>query len=201
MAAPGRSQQPSWNTSTPATQPRSRCGSRRTRGLGTQQRRPRQVSNWSHYPWAALDTFPAMPCLIRSFNLIEGRNTTTRRAEIGHSSPVLGLRPMRSDFLRTVNVPNEDSFTASPAGAVARSYPVPSPRASRFHRTAGRRPAPPPRSNGLASPLPGSVIPNRLSTGTVTTLTPSTTLESATRFTPDSIYTGFQEREGRTMWT
>ena len=26
-------------------------------GLGTQQRRPRQVSNWNHYPWASLDPF------------------------------------------------------------------------------------------------------------------------------------------------
>src|SRR5689334_20650424 len=38
----------------------------------------------------------------------------TRRGEIGTSVPVFGFRPIRCPFLRTMNEPNEDSFTVSP---------------------------------------------------------------------------------------
>jgi hypothetical protein len=37
---------------------------------------------------------------------------TARR--IGAAIPVFGFRPMRFAFLRTVKVPNDDNFTASP---------------------------------------------------------------------------------------
>src|SRR6185437_4638919 len=50
-----------------------------------------------------------------------GRNTSTRRGAIGTSSPVFGLRPMRCDFWRTANVPNEESFTVSPRDNAAQS--------------------------------------------------------------------------------
>jgi hypothetical protein len=50
--------------------------------------------------------------------MTEGLNMTTRRGDIRASSPVLGLRPMRSRFLRTTNEPNDDSFTVSHAQTV-----------------------------------------------------------------------------------
>src|ERR1700733_6372660 len=52
--------------------------------------------------------------LIRCFRMADGLNTITRRGEIGTSVPVLGLRPMRWPFLRTMNEPNDESFTVSP---------------------------------------------------------------------------------------
>src|SRR5215475_11041281 len=52
--------------------------------------------------------------LIRCLRIADGLNTITRRGEIGTSVPVLGLRPTRWPFLRTMNEPNEDSFTVSP---------------------------------------------------------------------------------------
>src|SRR6267154_2027628 len=52
--------------------------------------------------------------LICALSTCEGRNTNTRRGAIGTSSPVLGLRPTRSDFWRTWNVPNDESLTVSP---------------------------------------------------------------------------------------
>src|SRR3982074_2579369 len=53
--------------------------------------------------------------LIRCFIIAEGLNTTTRRGEIGTSMPVLGLRPRRPPFSRTMNDPNEDSFPSRPS--------------------------------------------------------------------------------------
>src|SRR5581483_6394588 len=55
------------------------------------------------------------PELMRCFMMLLGRNTSTRRGVIGTSWPVLGLRPMRSPFLRMPKEPNEESFTAWPA--------------------------------------------------------------------------------------
>ena len=52
--------------------------------------------------------------LIRCFRIADGLNTITRRGEIGTSVPVFGLRPIRWPFLRTMNEPNDDSFTVSP---------------------------------------------------------------------------------------
>ena len=51
---------------------------------------------------------------MRCFKMADGLNTITRRGEIGTSVPVFGLRPIRWPFLRTMNEPNEDSFTVSP---------------------------------------------------------------------------------------
>src|SRR5712692_2996450 len=52
--------------------------------------------------------------LIRLFMMFDGLNTMTRRGSIGTSSPVFGLRPTRRPLLRTMNEPNEESFTFSP---------------------------------------------------------------------------------------
>src|SRR6202011_880377 len=57
---------------------------------------------------------PVLWPLIRCFRMADGLNTITRRGEIGTSVPVLGLRPIRWPFLRTMNEPNDDSFTVSP---------------------------------------------------------------------------------------
>jgi hypothetical protein len=46
--------------------------------------------------------------------MADALNITTRREGIGAGTPVLGFRPMRLLFLRTVKVPNDDSFTVSP---------------------------------------------------------------------------------------
>ena len=43
-----------------------------------------------------------------------GRNPKTRRGSIVTSSPVLGLRPIRSFLERTWKVAKDDSFTVSP---------------------------------------------------------------------------------------
>ncbi len=56
---------------------------------------------------------PALP-LMRCFRIADGLKTMTRRGEIGTSVPVLGLRPMRWPFLRTMNEPNDETFTVSP---------------------------------------------------------------------------------------
>jgi hypothetical protein len=45
--------------------------------------------------------------LILDFNTLDGLNTRTWRGRIGTSSPVLGLRPIRSFFERTWNEPKE----------------------------------------------------------------------------------------------
>jgi hypothetical protein len=44
----------------------------------------------------------------------EALNTITRRAVIGTSAPVFGLRPMRGPLLRTMKDPNDESLTVSP---------------------------------------------------------------------------------------
>ena len=49
-----------------------------------------------------------------AFRTFDGLKTITRRGSIGTSTPVFGLRPTRSPLLRTMNEPNEDSFTVSP---------------------------------------------------------------------------------------
>src|SRR5579863_2001744 len=51
---------------------------------------------------------------ILCFIMAEALKTATRRGKIGTATPVLGFRPMRWPFLRTVNVPNDDNFTVSP---------------------------------------------------------------------------------------
>jgi len=56
---------------------------------------------------------------ILRFIIAEALKTATRRGTIGTSTPVLGFRPMRWPFLRTVNVPNDDNFTASPLAMVS----------------------------------------------------------------------------------
>ena len=52
---------------------------------------------------------------MRSFMMLLGRNTSTRRGVIGTSCPVFGLRPTRWPFWRMPNEPNEDSLTVWPA--------------------------------------------------------------------------------------
>jgi hypothetical protein len=54
-------------------------------------------------------------CWIFCFMMAEALKTATRRGKIGTATPVLGFRPMRWPILRTVNVPNDDSFTVSPS--------------------------------------------------------------------------------------
>ena len=55
--------------------------------------------------------------------MLLGRNTRTRRGVIGTSSPVLGLRPIRSPFWRMPKEPNEDSLTDSPRARLAEISP------------------------------------------------------------------------------
>ena len=52
--------------------------------------------------------------LIRSFMMLLALKTMTRRGVIGTISPVLGLRPTRSDFCRRPKEPKEESFIGSP---------------------------------------------------------------------------------------
>src|SRR5688500_6302713 len=52
---------------------------------------------------------------MRCFMMLLGLKTVTRRGGIGTSRPVLGLRPTRSPLSRTMNDPNDESFTVSPA--------------------------------------------------------------------------------------
>src|SRR5260370_16536070 len=88
--------------------------------------------------------------LIRCFNMAEGLNTITRRGEIGTSVPVFGLRPIRFPFLRTLNDPNDDSFTVSPFSrqsvisfSTTSTNPYPSiPYHPTFCHTASPRPPP-----------------------------------------------------------
>src|SRR4030065_445080 len=49
-----------------------------------------------------------------------GWNVTTRRAVIGISSPVLGLRPGRWGLTRSWKIPNPDSLTLSPFWSAVR---------------------------------------------------------------------------------
>src|SRR5579863_5352873 len=53
--------------------------------------------------------------LIRAFSRFDDLKTKTRRSLIGTSTPVFGLRPIRSPLWRTLNDPNEESRTGSPA--------------------------------------------------------------------------------------
>src|SRR5690606_12105319 len=66
---------------------------------------------------AGIAYFPALTIdlLILDFNTLDGLNTRTCRGRIGTSSPVLGLRPIRSFLERTWNEPNEDSLTLDPS--------------------------------------------------------------------------------------
>src|SRR5579875_1093816 len=52
--------------------------------------------------------------LTLAFNTWLGRNTNTRRGNMGTSTPVLGLRPTRRPFWRTENVPKPLILTESP---------------------------------------------------------------------------------------
>src|SRR6202030_2504864 len=67
---------------------------------------------------STISRFGASP-LIMALSTWLGRNTSTRRGAMGTSVPVFGLRPMRWDFWRTANVPNEDSFTVSPRASAS----------------------------------------------------------------------------------
>src|SRR5579863_2469197 len=61
--------------------------------------------------------------LIWSLSTWEARKTKTRRGWIGTSVPVLGLRPTRLPFLRTVKLPNDEILTISlRASALAISF-------------------------------------------------------------------------------
>src|SRR3989339_231160 len=51
---------------------------------------------------------------MRDFKTREARNTKTFLGRIGTSTPVFGLRPIRSPFLRTVKLPKDEIFTFSP---------------------------------------------------------------------------------------
>ena len=51
---------------------------------------------------------------MRSFMILLGRNTRTRRGVIGTSWPVFGLRPTRSPLARMPKEPNDDNLTVSP---------------------------------------------------------------------------------------
>src|SRR6056297_3425880 len=61
--------------------------------------------------------------LILAFITLEGLKTMTRRGSIGTSTPVFGLRPIRSPFSRTTKDPKEDSFTVSPCSSVSQISP------------------------------------------------------------------------------
>ena len=56
---------------------------------------------------------------MRAFSTLDGLKTMTRRGRIGTSTPVLGLRPIRSLLERTTNEPNDESFTVSPRAAAS----------------------------------------------------------------------------------
>src|SRR5688500_16918310 len=64
--------------------------------------------------WMAYFPVRTIDLLILDFNTLDGLNTRTCRGRIGTSSPVLGLRPMRSFLERTWNEPKEDSLTFAP---------------------------------------------------------------------------------------
>src|SRR4051812_41197712 len=58
--------------------------------------------------------------LLRAFfSTCEGRNVSTRRAEISISWPVCGLRPTRDFFSRTTKLPNPESLIFSPRSSVS----------------------------------------------------------------------------------
>src|SRR5690606_39571968 len=61
-----------------------------------------------YFPEATIDL------LIFDFNTLDGLNTRTCRGRMGTSSPVLGLRPIRSFLERTWNDPKEESLTLAP---------------------------------------------------------------------------------------
>src|SRR6478609_5214162 len=62
---------------------------------------------------------PGLFSLICCLRMADALNTTTRRGEIGTSTPVFGLRPGRCFFLRTRNDPNDESLTVSPFASVS----------------------------------------------------------------------------------
>ncbi|AAM85477.1 hypothetical [Yersinia pestis KIM10+] len=57
----------------------------------------------------------------RLFSFCPGRKVTTRRAVIGISSPVLGLRPGRWFLSRRSKLPKPDSLTCSPFSRARRT--------------------------------------------------------------------------------
>src|SRR6185369_9399943 len=70
----------------------------------------------------AHDAAPAVepePLLTRSLRTWDERKTKTRRGLIGTSSPVLGLRPTRSPFMRTRKLPKDEILTLSPRASAS----------------------------------------------------------------------------------
>src|SRR5690606_1384572 len=65
--------------------------------------------------WIAYFPVRTIDLLILDFNTLDGLNTRTCRGRIGTSSPVLGLRPIRSFLERTWKEPKDDSLTFDPA--------------------------------------------------------------------------------------
>src|SRR5690606_5058397 len=55
------------------------------------------------------------PCAIRSLSFWLDRKVSTRRGVIGTSTPVFGLRPMRSRLLRRMKLPKPEILTFSPS--------------------------------------------------------------------------------------
>lgn len=77
----------------------------------------------------------------------EARNLTTRRAEIGCCSPVLGFLPIRGSLDATVKVANEDNFTSPSStrpiiihsSTSSTSFKLSSFRTSQFRRNAAAK--------------------------------------------------------------
>src|SRR5690606_28272620 len=68
----------------------------------------RDPTKLAYFPVRTIDL------LILDFNTLLGLNTSTCRGRIGTSSPVLGLRPMRSFLDLTWKEPKDDSLTCWP---------------------------------------------------------------------------------------
>ena len=79
------------------------------------------------FPATASDAGKPLPLAVlmvssmRFFIMLLALNTSTRRGVIGTSSPVLGLRPMRSRFSLMPKLPNDDSLTGSPRARAVES--------------------------------------------------------------------------------
>src|SRR5205823_2370654 len=72
----------------------------------------------SQHPLPRASTLQA-DLLSAFFRTCEGRNVSTRRAEISISCPVCGLRPTRDFFSRTTKLPNPESLIFSPRSSVS----------------------------------------------------------------------------------
>src|SRR5690606_31887473 len=81
---------------------------------------PRDSSGCSVARWADGSSRAARRgASIWAFSFCEAWKVTTRRAEIGISSPVLGLRPGRCGLSRSRKLPKPDSLTLSPRTSAA----------------------------------------------------------------------------------